>query len=73
MEKKKTAKQCKTHWYLVLLCCSAFDLQSPVFTLYTIFWLVKARRKERREMFLGKIIASWLVLEDERFDSFKIG
>ena len=49
-EKRKNNRKYKTHWYLVLLC-SVLGLQSPVFSLYYYFWL-KARRKERREMFL---------------------
>ena len=46
--KKENNRKCKTHWYLVLLC-----LVSSKLSLHynTSFWL-KARRNERREMFL---------------------
>ena len=50
MGKKKTTENLKLvgTWFY----CSVFGLQSPVFTLInTIFWL-KARRKERIEMFV---------------------
>ena len=71
MEKKKKGnyRKCKTHWYLVLLFC----VWSPVTCLYpnTIYWL-NARRKERTEMCLWKIIASKLVVEDERFEDWLV-